>query len=111
MQRLALGEEVAATRTEWEERADWLWSYDEYLRDQWRRTVVDHMTARAGRFAEATGKLGSGAAAHRRRHRPSGGAGNPVRGGKLTSRCAVAPGQFVIFFTTAEAVCYDLGGR
>lgn len=48
MQRLALGEEVAATRTEWEERADWLWSYDEYLRDQWRRTVVDYMTARLG---------------------------------------------------------------
>ncbi|MFS8523788.1 MAG: hypothetical protein FWJ83_02905 [Limnochordales bacterium] len=45
MHRLALGEEVAATRSEWEERADWLWSYDEYLREQWRRTVVDHMTA------------------------------------------------------------------
>lgn len=43
MRRLALGEEVAATRIEWEERADWLWSYDEYLRDQWRRTVVDHV--------------------------------------------------------------------
>lgn len=43
MQRLAVGEEVAATRAEWEERADWLWSYDEYLREQWRRTVVDHI--------------------------------------------------------------------
>ncbi len=43
MHRLALGEEVAATRSEWEERADWLWSYDEFLREQWRRTVVDHI--------------------------------------------------------------------
>lgn len=45
MQRLAAGEEVAATRAEWEERADWLWSYDDYLREQWRRAVVDHIMA------------------------------------------------------------------
>lgn len=43
MQKLALGEEVAGTPEEWEERVDWLWSYEEYLREQWRRTVVDHL--------------------------------------------------------------------
>lgn len=48
MQQLALGEEVAATRSEWEERADWLWSYDEFLREQWRRTVVDHILGELG---------------------------------------------------------------
>lgn len=43
MQKLALGEEVARTPEEWEERVEWLWSYEEYLREQWRRTVVDHL--------------------------------------------------------------------
>lgn len=50
MQRLAAGEEVAATRSEWEERADWLWSYDEYLREQWRRAVVDHILGELGKL-------------------------------------------------------------
>src|SRR5690625_216467 len=43
MQKLALGEKVAQTPEEWEERIEWLWSYEEYLREQWRRTVVDHL--------------------------------------------------------------------
>lgn len=43
MQKLALGEEVARTPEEWEERVEWLWSYEEYLREQWRRAVVDHL--------------------------------------------------------------------
>lgn len=43
MQKLALGEEVARTPEEWEERIEWLWSYEEYLREQWRRTVVHHL--------------------------------------------------------------------
>ncbi|HEY8417072.1 MAG TPA: hypothetical protein VIK93_03430 [Limnochordales bacterium] len=43
MQRLAAGEEEILTPAQWEERADWLWSYEEYLREQWRRTVVDHL--------------------------------------------------------------------
>src|SRR5690606_4823353 len=45
MQRLASGEEEILTPAQWEEKADWLWSYDDYLREQWKRTVVDYMTA------------------------------------------------------------------
>lgn len=44
MQKLAVGEEVAGTPEEWEERIEWLWSYEHYLRVQWRRTVVEHLT-------------------------------------------------------------------
>ncbi len=44
MQRLAAGEEEIRTPAQWEEKADWLWSYEDYLREQWRRTVVDHLS-------------------------------------------------------------------
>ena len=48
MQRLAAGEEEILTPSQWEERADWLWSYEDYLREQWRRTVVDHLRGEMG---------------------------------------------------------------
>ncbi|MBO8140589.1 MAG: hypothetical protein H0Z37_00235 [Firmicutes bacterium] len=45
MQRIAAGEAEARSQAEWEAWTDWMWSYDDYLREQWRRTVVDHLSA------------------------------------------------------------------
>lgn len=43
LERIAVGEEVARTESEWEYYSDWLWAYDESLRTQWREAVLSQL--------------------------------------------------------------------